>query len=232
MRIDKYLANLWVLGRKETKKEIKNKNIFINDNLVKKEDEKLKFWDKITVFWEEIFYKENIFVILNKLPNYLCSKVSEAWYKSVYELLENNPYKNILEICGRLDVDTSWLVLFTNNWEILHKLITPKKNIFKKYFVKSEKNISENDVKNLETWVIIDGNYKTKEAKVKILNEKEINLSISEWKFHQVKKMLEAVSNKVEKLHRIEIWEIKLGDLESWKWRFLNDEEIKFLENL
>lgn len=232
MRIDKYLANLWVLGRKETKKEIKNKNIFINDILVKKEDEKLKFWDKIKIFWEEIIYKENIFVILNKLPNYVCSKVSEAWYKSIYELLENNPYKNILEICGRLDVDTTGLVLFTNNWEILHKIIKPKKNIFKKYYILAEKYISENDTKNLETWLIIDWDYKTKPAKVEVLNEKEINLSISEWKFHQVKKMLEAIDNKVKKLHRIEIWEIKLDDLEKWKWRFLNEKEIKFLENL
>lgn len=232
MRIDKFLANLWVFSRKEIKKEIKNKNIFINDILLKKENEKINFWDKITVFWKDIFYKENIFVILNKLPNYVSSKVSEAWYKSIYELLENCPYKNILEICGRLDVDTTWLVLFTNNWEIIHKLTSPKKDIFKKYFVKSEKNLTENDIKNLEFWVIIDWNYKTKPVKIEQISENEIFLSITEWKFHQIKKMFEAIWNKVIKLERIEIWEIKIDNLKSWEWRFLEEKEINFLKNL
>lgn len=232
MRIDKYLANLWLLSRKDSKKEIKNKNIFINKVLVKKEDEKLKFWDKIICLWKEIIYRENIFVILNKKENFVCSKVAEANYKSVYDLLQDCDYKNILEIVWRLDADTTWLVLFTNNWEILHKLIHPKKNIFKKYYVKAEKNISKEEIWKLESWVIIDWNYLTKPAKVEILSENEINLSIQEWKFHQIKKMLEAIWNKVEKLHRIEIWEIKLWNLEIWKWRFLNEDEISFLENL
>lgn len=232
MRIDKYLANLWFFSRKDCKKEIKNKNIFINWNLAKKEDEKINFWDKISFSWKEIIYKENIFLILNKPKNFVSSKVNEANYFSAYKLLKDCPYKNILEIVGRLDVDTTWLLLFTNNWEIIHKLISPKKNIFKKYFVKAKNNLTKNDLENLKNWVLIDENYLTKPAKIEILSENEINLSIQEWKFHQIKKMFESLWNKVEKLHRTEIWKIKLENLELWKWRFLEQKEIDFLENL
>lgn len=232
MRIDKFLANLWLASRKEIKNFIKSGNIFLNWEIAKKEDLKINFWDKIKFYEQEFEYQENIFLILNKPFWFVSSKVDEANHKSVYENLQNCPYKNILEIVWRLDFDTTWLMIFTNNWKIIHKLIHPKKNIFKKYLVKTWKNISLEQKQQLENWVFIDWDYKTKNAKVDILAENEFFLSIQEWKFHQIKKMLLAVWNEVIWLHRVQIWEINLWDLQIWEWRFLNTQEIKYLENL
>lgn len=232
MRIDKYLANLGILSRKNCKQEIKNWNLLLNWKKVEKETQKINFWDEIIFDWKKIIYKENVFLILNKKENYTSSSVSEANHKSVYDLLENCIYKNILKIVWRLDLDTSWLLLFTNNWQIIHKLIHPKKNIFKKYYVKVKNNLCQEDLKKLKNWIIIDWDYLTKEAKIEVLSKNEINLSIKEWKFHQIKKMLFSIWNEVEKLHRIEIWEIKLWDLKPWEWRFLEKNEVKYLENL
>ena len=122
--------------------------------------------------------------------------------------------------------------MFTNNWKIIHKLISPKKNIFKKYIATLESEINQKEIDKLEKWVIIDENYRTKKAKVKLLESKKIEISISEGKFHQIKKMLEAVNNKVLELKRIEIWELKLWNLKVWEWRYLNEEETKYLQNL
>lgn len=232
MRIDKYLANLGLISRKDCKKVIKSKNIFLNGQIVLKEDQKIKFWDKIKFFDEEIEYKEDIFLILNKPKDFVCSRVEEAWALSIYENIFDCPYSELLEIVWRLDKDTTGLVLFTNNWKIIHKLISPKKNIFKKYIATLESEINQKEIDKLEKWVIIDENYRTKKAKVKLLESKKIEISISEGKFHQIKKMLEAVNNKVLELKRIEIWELKLWNLKVWEWRYLNDEETKYLQNL
>lgn len=228
MRIDKYLSNLGFWSRKEILKTIKERWVYINDIICKKWEEKITFWDKISINWQEIIYKEFVYVILNKPQNYISSNKDEAHYKSYRELLSDCPYVNLLEIVGRLDVDTTWLLLLTNNWDLIHKLIHPKKDIFKTYYVKSSDEISEKDIKKLENWVKID-DFITKPAKVKIVSGNEIELSISEWKFHQIKKMFFAINNEVVELHRISIWKIELWNLEIWKWRYLDDEEIEIL---
>ncbi|MBF0913606.1 rRNA pseudouridine synthase, partial [Candidatus Gracilibacteria bacterium] len=218
MRIDKFLANLGLITRKYAKKIFKLGNIFINGEAIFNESQKINFGDEIS-FFDEIFnYKENYFLILNKPVDFVSSRVSEGGYPSVYDVIFDYPYQNLIEIVGRLDVDTTGLLLFTNNGKIIHKLINPKKNIFKKYLVKISKNLSEKDIEKLETGVIIDGNYRTKPAKVNILGEKKIELLIQEGKFHQIKKMLLAVENEVLELHRTQIGEIKIGNLEIGKY--------------
>ena len=190
MRIDKFLANLKLISRKDIKK-IKNE-IFINWKNIEKIDEKINIWDKINFSGNEIIYKENIFLILNKPKNFVSSRVSEWWHKTVYNLISDCIYNNLVEITGRLDADTTGLLLFSSSWEIIHKLINPNKNIYKKYLVKTKNPIFD----------------------------------------EEIKKMLKAVWNEVIELKRLEIWEIKLGDLTEWKWRYLTKEEENFLNNL
>ncbi len=230
MRIDKYLSNLGFWSRKEVLKTIKEKWVYINDTICKKWEEKINFLDNITINWKEIIYKKFVYVILNKPKNYVSSNKSEAHYQSYRELLIDCPYRNLLEIVGRLDVDTTWLLLLTNNWDLIHKMIHPKKDIFKTYYIESTHDISKQDLEKLENWVKID-DFITKKAIAKKIWEKKLELSISEWKFHQVKKMLLAINNEVIKLHRISIWEIKIDDLTEWNWRYLNDDEKNYLEN-
>jgi len=228
MRIDKYISNLWIWSRKDINKLIKEWWIFINNKICKKSEEKIKFNDEISVNWKKIIYKEFIYIALNKPQNYVSSNKDEAHYKSYKELLKDCTYANLVEIVWRLDVDTTWLLLLTNNWDLIHKLIHPNKDIFKTYYVEAKNSLSELDLKTLENWVKID-DFITKKAYIKRLWENKIELSISEWKFHQIKKMLVAVNNEVTKLHRKSIWKIELWDLVEWKWRYLSDDEIKIV---
>ncbi len=188
MRIDKFLWNLWFWSRNYLSKIIKKNWVYINNEICFDSWRNIDFWDK-TVFEEVILEnKEFFYFILNKPQNYVSSSVKEAWYSSFLDLLGNNPYKNILKVVWRLDVDTTWLLLLTNNWDFIHNVINPKKDIFKKYRVKTQNKLNLSDIQKLRSWVFIDDDYKTKQAKIEIINDYEIYLSISEWRFHQVKK--------------------------------------------
>lgn len=232
MRIDKYLANLGFGSRKELKKYIKNEIVFLNDELVFDSNQKINIWDKINIGEFEVEYAEKIYLMLNKPKNYISSNIDEAGYESCKNLLENCPYDEIVEIMWRLDVDTTGLIIMTTEWKIIHNVINSKKEIYKKYKVKLSEKIDNYWIKKLEKWWIKIDNYLTKPAIVELINDNEIFLSISEWKFHQIKKMMEKINNSVEELHRISIWEIELWELELWNWRYLNEKEIYYLENL
>ncbi len=228
MRLDKFISNLWYWSRKQVSDYIKKEYIAVNDETIYEKDFEVKFWDIISIWEDDIEYKEFVYVILNKPIWYISSKKSEWWHQSYLELLQDCPYSQIIDIVWRLDFDTSGLLLLTNNWEITHKIISPKKEIFKKYYVVWEKNLSEKDIQKLQNWVKIDDTI-SKPAKVEIIDENKIFLSISEWRFHQIKKMFEAVWNKVIELKRVSIGWLELWDLELWKWKYLDEEDVKKL---
>ncbi len=231
MRLDKFLSNLWYWSRKVMTQYIKNNSIKVNCNLVSNKDFEIKYSDIISIWWEDIEFKEFIYVILNKPIWYVSSRKHDWWHISYLELIKDCPYANLIDIVWRLDFDTSWLVFLTNNWDLTHKIIQPKKDIFKKYYVKSELSLNDDHLSKLKSWVKID-DFITKEAIVEKISENEIYLSISEWKFHQVKKMLEAVWNTVIELKRISIANLELWYLEPWKWRYLSDNEIEILKSI
>lgn len=232
MRIDKFISNLWFWSRKEVAKIIKDMLVLVNWEYASKWDEKIKFWDIIQIWEEEIPYKERICIALNKKVWYVSSRKDEWWHLSFSHLIEDCPYVNLLNPAGRLDFDTSGLLILTNSWDLIHQITSPKKEMFKKYKVWLESKIKEGDLKKLEEWVFIDVSwekYKTNKAIAEKINEKEVFLSINEWKFHQVKKMLESVWNKVIKLERVSIWKISTEKISPWEWRYLDEKEIESL---
>ena len=229
MRIDKFVSNLWYGSRKQVSQYIKDELITVNGIIIWDKDFEIEFWDIIGIWEEEVEYKEFVFIILNKPAWYVSSRKPEASYFSYLDLLHNCPYGQVIDIVWRLDYDTTGLLFLTNDGDLTHKVISPKKDIFKKYYVKSEKSLNDKDIKKLESWVKID-DFITKPAKIKQISENEIYLSISEWKFHQVKKMLEAVWNKVIELKRVSIANLELWDLWLWEWRYLSDDEVSMLK--
>lgn len=228
MRIDKFISNLWYASRKEIAKYIKNWYILVNDNPIFEKDFTIQFWDKIHIGTDIIEYKEYIYVLLHKTLWYVSSKKPEWKHPSYLDLMHDCPYSQIIDIVGRLDVDTSGLVLLTNNGALTHKIISPKKEIFKKYYVKTKFPLSQNDRNKLISWVKID-DIVTQPAKVEYIDDNSIYLSISEWKFHQIKKMMESIKNEVIELHRVSIWNLELGNLPAGKWRYLEEYEIQWL---
>ena len=231
MRIDKFIWNLWYGSRKQIHKFIKDWVIEVNNEPIFEKDYVIKIWDIVWIWDDEVEYRDFIYIILNKPNWYVSSNVDESIHKSYRHLLNDCSYINIINPVWRLDFDTEWLLFLTNDWELTHKIINAKKDILKKYYVEIEKNLSWRDIHRLEKWLKID-DYITKEAIIEVIWEKQIHISISEWKFHQVKKMLEAVENKVLYLKRISIWSLALWDLKLWKYRYLNNAEIGNLKEL
>lgn len=229
MRLDKFIANLWYGSRTQVNRFIKDDYIGVNGETVNNKDFEIKFWDIVHIGDEDVEYKEFVYVLLNKPVNYVSSKKNDWGHLSYLELLQNCPYSQIINIVGRLDIDTSGLMLLTNNGELTHKIIHPKRDIYKKYLVTAQKAVSDYELNKLQIWVKID-DFVTKPALVERISEKQFYLSISEWKFHQIKKMLEAIANQVVNLQRIEIGNLSLWDLGLWDWRYLTDEEIASLE--
>ena len=214
-RLDKYLANLWLLSRREAPLICKKGEILLNWEITKKSDIKVKPWDIITISWKEIEILENIYAILYKSAWYISSDEDEFWYPSYKKQMLDCPYVNLLHVAWRLDVDTEGLLLLSNDWQFIHQVISPRRDKEKEYEVHLGKEISDNECKQLEEWVILDDGYKTKPAKVEKIDDKKILLTITEWKYHQVKRMLESINNKVTYLKRIRIWNWNLEGLEK-----------------
>jgi len=139
MRIDKLLTNLKYGSRKEIQQAIKQKEVYVNNELVKKKDLKVNPEQDIIMFYgEEVYYKESVLLMLNKPKGYVCAN-HDNLHDTVFKLI-GEPYTRFdLNIAGRLDIDTEGLVLLTNDGTKLHNIITPKKDVFKKYYVEVEK---------------------------------------------------------------------------------------------
>jgi len=238
MRLDKFVSNLWYWSRKEVLKAIRKWFIWVNNEIVYDTNFKIKFWDKVYVWDDEVEYKEFIYLILNKPKWYVCSKKNDGWHPSYLELLDDCPYAEIINIVWRLDFDTSWILLLTNDGELTHNIISPKKDTPKKYKLKTLSNISDKDIEKLEKWVKINTdstwmpNYITKKAIVERISEKEIYLTITEWKFHQVKKMIKAIWNELIDLKRLSIWNLELWNLKEGTWRYLTDKELETIQKI
>lgn len=220
-RLDKYLANLWLLSRREAPLKCKKGEVLLNWEITKKSDVKIKEGDQITINWQTIEVLENIYAILYKSSGYISSDEDEFWYLSYKKEMLDCPYVNLLHVAWRLDVDTEGLLLLSNDWQFIHQVISPKRDKEKEYEVHLEKEISEEDCKQLENSVTLDDGYKTKPAKVEKIDNKKILLTITEWKYHQVKRMLETVNNKVIYLKRIRIWNRNLDWLNKGDWKLI-----------
>lgn len=226
MRIDKYLASLGLVSRRDAKKFFKENIITINNEEILDHGYILHEWDIIGYGDENIVFKSVVVLVLNKPAGYVCSDVPEGKYESYRDLLDDCVYKETLHVAGRLDADTTGLVLLTNDGVLNHQIISPKKKMTKIYEVESEKPLSDIDCKQLENGVMLEDGYTTLPAHVEKISDKKIRLSLHEGKYHQVKRMLEAVHNKVTKLHRIQIGKCVLGDLPEWKRKEITQADL------
>lgn len=225
MRLDKYLVECGIGSRKEVKKIIDGKLVSVNDKIISSPKENV-VEEKDTVKYKNkiIKYKKFRYYILNKKRGYITA-VDDSRDKTVMDLLPEWVIKKDLAPVGRLDKDTEGLLLLTNDGQLNHRLLSPKSHVDKTYYAELEKNISEDDLEKLRNGVDIGG-YMTMPALAEKIEDKKIHLTIKEGKFHQVKKMLEAVDNKVVYLKRISFGNLKLNDMELGEVREVNLEDI------
>ena len=161
--------------------------------------------------------------MLNKPKGYVTTSHEQFGRKSVLDLIDEDV--RVYPI-GRLDMYTEGLLLLTNDGDFANKLMHPKNKIAKKYIVTSKEKITQNQKELLESGVNI-GDYITRPAKVNILTNNQFEIIISEGKNRQVRRMCEAVRVNLTNLKRIQIGNINLGNLQTGKYRYLSDEEIK-----
>ncbi|PKR84353.1 pseudouridine synthase [Heyndrickxia camelliae] len=235
MRLDKLLANVGYGSRKDVKKILKDGVVKVNQVIAK--DGKIQVnptVDIITIYGESVNYKQFIYLMMNK-PQGVISATEDYHDKTVIDLLDIedavlNPFP-----VGRLDKDTEGLLLITNDGGLAHKLLSPKKHVPKTYFAVINGMVTESDVEAFHKGVILDDGYETKPGELKILksgNHSDIELTITEGKFHQVKRMFEAVGKKVIYLKRITMGPLQLDEnLELGEYRELTEEEVEQLKN-
>lgn len=214
MRVDKLLVNLKYGSRKEIKQIMRKKRVTVNDEIITDSSVNIDpNKDVVKLDDEVVVYKENILLMLHKPAGYVSAN-HDSLHKTVFELLEE-PYSRMdLNIAGRLDIDTEGLLLLTDNGELLHDLISPSKNIYKTYLVRTDKSFDPN--KLLSKFEILDGRsnpYTPATPFVEVINDYEFYLSIKEGKFHQVKRMVQHFNREVLYLKRVAYGDISLGDL-------------------
>lgn len=226
MRLDKFLCDTAGLTRTEAKNAVKKGQIAVNGKVQKAADFKVKEnADTVTFQGRPLSYAEFHYYMLHK-PAGVITATEDKKESTVMDILKEEKVKNLFPV-GRLDKDTEGLLLITDDGELAHNLLSPKKHVDKEYLVKLRDCISEEDCKKLSEGVDIGDEKPTAPAKVERVEEKEILLTIREGRFHQVKRMLRAVGNEVVYLKRLSMGSLRLPeDLEKGSYRALSEEEI------
>ncbi|MCQ2770484.1 MAG: rRNA pseudouridine synthase [Clostridia bacterium] len=226
MRIDKFLSETGYATRTESKKIAVN-GVAIKDTSVHIDPDK----DIITFCGEVINYTQFVYIMMNK-PDGVISSTDDGNCTTVIELLPERLQKIGLFPCGRLDKNTLGLLILTNNGPLAHNLLSPTKHVEKTYHFRCLNKLSDSDVELLCKGVDIGEKSSTRPAVVNLSSENEGDITVVEGKYHQIKRMFEAIDNKITYLERISFGGINLDiTLERGSWRYLTDEETAILEN-
>jgi 16S rRNA pseudouridine516 synthase len=228
IRLDKYIASVTDYSRTEAKRLLKNREILCNDTVVTNPAEHIDTnHDIIALYGESLASPSPRYFMLNKPQKTVCA-TEDSEHPTVIDLLDE-PNRDKLQIAGRLDKDTTGLILITDNGQWNHRITSPKKACFKTYYVTTVDPISDEAIQQLETGVLLHQETRpTLPAKVTKINTHQIELCIQEGKYHQVKRMLAAVGNHVDTLHRQKIGNINLDThLSPGEYRPLSAQEVE-----
>lgn len=233
-RIDKILSNLGYGSRSELKKFCKNGLVKVNGKVINNPGVQVDVEnDEIIFDGEKVTYKEFIYLMLNKPDGYI-SATFDKRDPIVLDLIDKEDLVFEPFPVGRLDKDTEGLLVLTNDGQLAHRVLSPKKHVPKTYYAKIEGVVTEDDIKAFAKGVTLDDGYETMPAELVILKSDEISeieLTIHEGKFHQVKRMFESVDKKVIYLKRLSMGKLQLDkNLALGEYRELTDEEIKMIE--
>ena len=230
MRVDKFLSEMGKASRTESAKLARSGKITVNGVPIKKCDMHIDpEKDTVTLNGQPVLYKKHTYIMMNKPEGYV-SATEDGRDKTVLDLLNDEERKKDLFPCGRLDKNTLGLIILTNDGDSAHKLLSPKHHVSKVYRFLSKFPLSENDRLRLEAGVDI-GEYVTKPCRVTLDPDGEGGeITLTEGKYHQIKRMLEAVNNKIVYLERITFGGIALdNNLKRGEWRHLTEQEESLL---
>ncbi|SCL82531.1 MULTISPECIES: pseudouridine synthase [Tissierellales] len=234
MRLQKYLASCGVASRRKSEELIGEGRIKVNDRIIKEQGfivnkgDIVKFDNKIVQIEDK-----KVYILLNKPVGYVTTVKDQFRRKKVIDLIQGIDER--IYPVGRLDYDTSGLLLLTNDGDLAFKITHPSFHIDKTYMAKVKGIPNEMELNDFRNGLKIDG-YVTSKSEIRIL-EKNKNTSLLEIKIHegknrQIRKMCDMINHPVMELKRIALGNIKLGKLKTGKWRNLNKNEIEYIKNI
>lgn len=229
MRLDRFLTEMTRFSRTQAKEAAKKGRITVDGVPVKKTDVKIvPGAQKVAVDGREISYLAAEYFMLNK-PAGVVSATEDDRYPTVIDLIEERKRKDLFPV-GRLDVDTEGLLLITNDGGLAHRLLSPRKHVDKVYFARFDGTLPEDAAERFAKGLTLEDGTETMPAKLEPLPEGEMRLTIREGKYHQVKRMMEAVGCRVTYLKRLSMGSLKLDEnLKPGQYRPLTTQELEEL---
>lgn len=236
-RLDNLLVNSGFGSRREVQKIIRQKKVRVNGEIVNRPSVHIDVLkDEIYVLEQRVEYKDFVYLMLNK-PAGFVSATHDKFDRTVLELIDDSD--KVLEPypIGRLDKDTVGLLIISNDGDMCHRVLSPKRHVEKKYFVKVDICLKNSHIEIFNNGVVLDDGYKCKPVELEILSStpegSECNLTLTEGKFHQIKRMFNAIGSNVLYLKRFKFCDIELDEgLGEGEYRHLTDEEINILKSV
>ncbi len=232
LRLDKLLSSAGVASRTESARAAARGEITVNGTAVRRADLHIDPEQDTVVFrGEEVRWKEFTFVMLNKPQGYVCS-TEDPRERPVTELLPERLQKVGLFPCGRLDKDTTGLVILTNDGQLAHRMLSPRHHVAKVYRYECADPLSEEAAEAMRRGMTLADGTVTKEAAVTPETPTCGTITLTEGKYHEIKRMFGAVGNRITSLERIAFAGIPLdSSLARGEWRFLTEEEESLLRS-
>ncbi|MDY6064861.1 MAG: pseudouridine synthase [Finegoldia sp.] len=232
MRLDKMLSDMKIASRKEIGKLAKKGVITVNGEVVTKPATHIdENTDEVRIYDEIIEYRKYLYFVMNKRKGVI-SHTTDPKYKTVIDDMGEFAVFNLFPV-GRLDLDTTGLLVITNDGKLSHALTSPKNKVEKTYLVELRDPIEEDRYRKVfEKGIRFEAeDFTTKPAKLQVIDESSCYLTIYEGKFHQVKRMFHHVGNEVLELKRVSLGKLDLpDDLEEGDFREMTDEELDLLK--
>ena len=227
MRLDKMLADMGLGTRNEIRKACRDCRIAVNGEIIKNPAVHVDpEQDEVTVDEEPVAYTKYVYFMLNK-PQGVISAASDD-RMTVIDLIDCT-VRGLYPV-GRLDRDTEGLLLITNDGQLGHQLLSPKRHVEKEYLVTAKNPLKSSDIQRMENGLVIDGGEVCRPAKMEIIDETHCRVTLTEGKYHQVKRMLAALDNEVTGLKRIRMKNLILDQiLAAGEYRELSEQELQDL---
>lgn len=231
IRLDKLLAHSGYGSRKEVKELIRKGQVSVNEVVIKDDDFKVdEVNDEVIVEGIIVDYQKFIYIMMNK-PDGVLSATYDPKDPIVLDLIEDTPTRGLFPV-GRLDKDSEGLLLITNDGKLAHELLSPKKHVDKVYYIEYEGELVSDVKERFKEGIILKDNYKCLPASIELLNDNKAYVTISEGKFHQVKRMINMCNGEVTYLKRIKFGPLELDNsLKEGEYRYLSNLELDSLKN-
>ena len=235
IRLQKYLAEAGVASRRKCEELMLQGRVEVNGVQVTELGTRVNAEDVVKVDGKPVKQEgKKIYIILNKPVGYITTAKDQFSRRTVLDLIEG--VNERIYPVGRLDYDTSGLLLLTNDGDLAYRLTHPSRETDKVYQVKINGNLNDGQIQALKSGIRLEDDFKTSAAKIKIIERSEtgsvVEITIHEGKNRQVRRMFEAVGHTVLKLKRISTGPLQLGNLEEGKWRYLTQDEVKGLKKI